>query len=82
MNSGQDRFETAPAGAPDEPLAGPPPGPPIWEPQAAPPENDGREKVFNAPLLPILIALSMPVLFYFQQNLPDAGLRWPSSPTP
>lgn len=33
-----------------------------------------REKVLNAPLLPVLIALSMPVLFYFQTGLPDGGL--------
>ncbi len=44
------------------------------------PSDDGRlngpprEKILNAPLLPVLIALSMPVLFYFQTRLPDGGL--------
>jgi len=32
-----------------------------------------REKVFNAPPTVLLIALSMPVLFFFQQQLPDMG---------
>ncbi|HEX8471454.1 MAG TPA: rhomboid family intramembrane serine protease [Brevundimonas sp.] len=72
MTAGQDRFETTPGGATEAPPA----GPPIWEPQSPPPGDDGREKIFNAPLLPILIALSMPALFYLQQSLPDEGLRW------
>lgn len=33
-----------------------------------------REKIFNAPFLPLLIAVSMPVLFFFQERLPDQGL--------
>ena len=33
-----------------------------------------REKIFNAPFLPLLIAASMPVLFYLQERLPDQGL--------
>lgn len=33
-----------------------------------------REKIFNAPFLPLLIAASMPVLFFFQERLPDQGL--------
>lgn len=32
-----------------------------------------REKIFNAPFLPLLIAASMPVLFYLQERLPDEG---------
>ena len=32
-----------------------------------------RERMFNAPLTVVLIALSMPVLFFFQQRLPDGG---------
>lgn len=39
-----------------------------------------REKILNAPLLPVLLALSMPALFYFQQMLPDDGFRWAFSP--
>lgn len=33
-----------------------------------------REKIFNAPFLPLLIAASMPVLFFMQERLPDQGL--------
>lgn len=33
-----------------------------------------REKILNAPFLPVLIAASMPVLFWFQERLPDEGL--------
>ena len=33
-----------------------------------------REKILNAPFLPVLIAGSMPVLFWFQERLPDQGL--------
>lgn len=39
---------------------------------ASPPPS--REKMFNAPLLPVLIAASMPVLYFFQERLPDQGL--------
>lgn len=35
-----------------------------------------REKLFNAPLLPVLVAASMPALFALQRLLPDEGLRW------
>lgn len=46
------------------------------------PENPRppREKILNAPLLPVLLALSMPALFWFQQKLPDEGLRWAFQP--
>jgi len=64
MDPVQDRIES------------PPPGPPIWQPPAPPPSDGGREKVFNAPLPSLLIALSMPVLFFLQARLPDEGLRW------
>lgn len=33
-----------------------------------------REKILNAPFLPALIAASMPVLYFFQERLPDQGL--------
>lgn len=33
-----------------------------------------RERIFNAPFLPMLIAASMPVLYWFQERLPDQGL--------
>lgn len=39
-----------------------------------------REKIFNAPLLPVLIALSMPGLYALQSRLPDLGLRWAFQP--
>ena len=40
-----------------------------------------REKIFNAPLLPVLIAASMPALYFFQERLPDQGLRWAFQPS-
>jgi membrane associated rhomboid family serine protease len=40
-----------------------------------------RERVFNAPLLPVLLALSMPTLYALQQKLPDEGLGWAFVPT-
>ena len=40
-----------------------------------------REKIFNAPLLPVLIAASMPALYFFQQRLPDQGFRWAFQPS-
>lgn len=33
-----------------------------------------REKIFNAPLIAVLVALSMPVLFLGQLRLPDFGM--------
>ena len=39
-----------------------------------------REKIVNAPLLPVLIALSMPGLYALQSRLPDQGLRWAFQP--
>ncbi|MGH7021094.1 MAG: rhomboid family intramembrane serine protease [Brevundimonas sp.] len=38
------------------------------------PIGAAREKILNAPFLPVLIAGSMPVLFWFQERLPDEGL--------
>lgn len=38
------------------------------------PNDPSRERIFNAPFLPVLIAASMPVLFWFQERLPDEGL--------
>lgn len=43
-------------------------------------EPEPREKVFNAPLLPLLLAISMPALFFFQLGLPDYGLRYALRP--
>ncbi|WP_299173409.1 rhomboid family intramembrane serine protease [uncultured Brevundimonas sp.] len=53
-------------------------------------EPDGRfdgppkptsEKMFNAPLPVVLIALSMPVLFFFQLQLPDMGADMAFAPS-
>jgi membrane associated rhomboid family serine protease len=38
------------------------------------PNDPPRERIFNAPFLPVLIAASMPVLFWFQERLPDQGM--------
>ncbi|WP_428156161.1 rhomboid family intramembrane serine protease [Brevundimonas sp.] len=39
-----------------------------------------REKAFNVPLVVLLIAVSMPVLFYFQRQLPDMGMSMAFAP--
>lgn len=39
-----------------------------------------REPVFRAPLLAVLVGASMPVLFFFQQRLPDGGAAWAFAP--
>lgn len=39
-----------------------------------------REKILNAPALPVLLALSMPGLYALQRYLPDEGLRWAFQP--
>ena len=41
----------------------------------------GREKVFNAPPTVLLIALSMPVLFFFQRQLSDMGAGMAFAPS-
>ena len=41
---------------------------------------DRRERVFNAPAVALLLALSMPVLFWFQRQLPDQGLGYALRP--
>lgn len=38
------------------------------------PTQSSRERIFNAPFLPVLIAGSMPVLYWFQERLPDEGM--------
>lgn len=38
------------------------------------PAEPQRERMFNAPFLPVLIAASMPVLYWFQERLPDQGM--------
>lgn len=35
-----------------------------------------RERLFNAPLIAVLLAASMPALFALQVSLPDEGARW------
>lgn len=35
-----------------------------------------RERLFNAPLAPVLVALSIPAVFAIQRLLPDEGLSW------
>ena len=56
---------------------------PVPSPDRFTPANAGppREKIFNAPLLPVLIALSMPALYALQRHLPDEGLRWAFQPS-
>ncbi|CAN5290358.1 rhomboid family intramembrane serine protease [soil metagenome] len=39
-------------------------------------EAEPRQPIFNAPLAPLLVALSIPVLYLFQSHLADAGMRW------
>lgn len=47
--------------------------------KAMPPDSrfppNAPEPIFNAPMLPLLLALSMPVLFFFQLGLSDLGSR-------
>ena len=38
------------------------------------------EPLFNAPVLAVLVGASMPVLFFFQERLPDGGAAWAFSP--
>ncbi|MGO4410889.1 MULTISPECIES: rhomboid family intramembrane serine protease [unclassified Brevundimonas] len=38
------------------------------------PTHPQRERIFNAPFLAVLIAASMPVLYWFQERLPDDGM--------
>jgi membrane associated rhomboid family serine protease len=67
MDPVQDRFESPPSGAP------------LWEPQEPqepPAGGNDRERIFNVPLPALLVAVSMPVLFFLQERLPDEGLRW------
>lgn len=39
-----------------------------------------REKMINAPLAPVLLAVSIPVLYFLQTLLPDEGLAWAFRP--
>lgn len=39
-----------------------------------------REKMINAPLAPVLLAASIPVLYFLQTLLPDEGLAWAFRP--
>lgn len=38
------------------------------------PTDPSRERIFNAPFLPVLIAVSMPVLYWFQERMADQGM--------
>ena len=38
------------------------------------------EPLFNAPVLAVLVGASMPVLFFFQERLPDGAAAWAFSP--
>lgn len=51
--------------------------------QLPPGRFDGppREKIFNAPPVAVLLALSMPVLFLLQQRLADGGLSYAFLPS-
>jgi membrane associated rhomboid family serine protease len=56
---------------PPDSVAGP------WEgPRREPPPTPGREPLFNAPPAAVLLALSMPLLFLVQLQLPDQGAGW------
>lgn len=44
------------------------------EPYDSRQDGPPREKIFNAPLIAVLVALSMPVLFLGQLRLPDFGM--------
>ena len=44
------------------------------------PRTQAREPMFNAPLLPLLVAASMPVLFFFQLQAWDGAMRWAFRP--
>lgn len=51
--------------------------------QLPPGRFDGppREKILNAPLVAVLLAVSMPLLFIGQQRLPDGGLSYAFLPS-
>lgn len=51
--------------------------PPPTPPPTPPPD---REPILNAPLPPLLIALSMAALYLGQDRLPDQGLMWAFRP--
>ena len=38
------------------------------------PVDPSKERIINAPFLPVLIAVSMPVLYWFQERLADQGM--------
>lgn len=43
-------------------------------------EPENRERIFNAPTPALLLALSMPLLFWFQTQMPDEGLAYALRP--
>ena len=44
--------------------------------KTAEPEPDRNEPLTRAPLLAVLLAASMPALFFLQLRLPDEGIQW------
>ena len=42
--------------------------------EAPPPARPPREPLFNVPLVALLIAASIPLLYLFQRDLPDIGM--------
>lgn len=44
------------------------------------PSQPPRERIFNAPLAAVLLAASIPVLFFLQMRLPDQGLAYAFRP--
>ena len=45
------------------------------------PSNSTSQPIFRAPFLALLVAASMPLLFWFQQGLPDFGMGMAFRPT-
>ena len=41
-----------------------------------------REKLINAPLAPVILAASIPVLYFLQTLTPNEGLAWAFRPAP
>ncbi len=50
-------------------------------PPPAPPPPPAREPLFNAPLAPLALAVSMPLLFLAQLQAPDGGFGWAFRPS-
>ena len=48
--------------------------------EAPPPARPPREPLFNVPLVALLIAASIPLLYLFQRDLPDMGMSMAFAP--